>query len=397
MIIKSITMNNFKSLINFKIDLEKFNCLVGLNGSGKSTVLQSIDFISQLMKGNVDGWFSERAWDINDIKFKLEEKQSKQVSFEVVFYIDSGHYIEWKGRFSGNLLYCTYEKIAEKADLDEEGKILLKVENKRYRLDAEKQTSDNDSREENISFKYSGSILSQLSDELISSVPLLVDVKEYIVNIKSLDLLSPYTLKENSRAIGDIGLGGERFPSFLKDFNDQEHSKLIEDMKLFYPQLDDFAIKGQRGGVKRIVFTENCEDKGIIEFDAKHINDGIVRVLAIIAQTQKHRSLVLFDEIENGINPELIRQLMQYLINCGAQVIVTTHSPMILNYIPMEAAKKSVNLLYKRNGETKTVKFLSLPETEWKTDMLGPGEIYVDTDLVKLTGNLASSNRESAI
>lgn len=391
-------MNNFKSLINFKIDLEKFNCLVGLNGSGKSTVLQAVDFLSQLMKGNVDGWFLERSWNIKDIKFKLEEKRSKQVSFEVVFYVDNNErYVVWKGRFSGNLLHCTYETITEKVNLDDEGNILLKAENKKYRLNTEKQSSDKDSKEENISFKYSGSILSQLSDKLISSVPLLVDVKKYIVNIKSLDLLSPYTLKENSRAIGDIGLGGERFPSFLKDFDAQEHDELIKEMKLFYPQLCDFVIKGQRGGVKKIVFKENCEDKGIIEFDAKHINDGTMRVLAIIAQAQKHRSLVLFDEIENGINPELVRQLMQYLMDCNAQVIVTTHSPMILNYIPMETAKKSVDLLYKKNGETKTVKFLSLPETEWKTDMLGPGEIYVDTDLVKLTKNLASSNKDSLI
>ena len=43
----SITANNFKSLIDFRLDLADFTCLIGLNGSGKSTVLQLIDLSAQ--------------------------------------------------------------------------------------------------------------------------------------------------------------------------------------------------------------------------------------------------------------------------------------------------------------------------------------------------------------
>jgi len=45
--VKKIKVNNFKSLVDFECPLDKFNCLVGLNGSGKSTVLQAFDFLSQ--------------------------------------------------------------------------------------------------------------------------------------------------------------------------------------------------------------------------------------------------------------------------------------------------------------------------------------------------------------
>lgn len=45
--IKKIKVNNFKSLVDFELPLNKFSCLVGLNGSGKSTVLQFFDFLSQ--------------------------------------------------------------------------------------------------------------------------------------------------------------------------------------------------------------------------------------------------------------------------------------------------------------------------------------------------------------
>lgn len=48
--ISRLEVNNFKSLVDFEMDLPKFSCLIGLNGAGKSTVLQFIDFLSQLGK-----------------------------------------------------------------------------------------------------------------------------------------------------------------------------------------------------------------------------------------------------------------------------------------------------------------------------------------------------------
>ncbi len=45
--IQRIEIENFKSLVDFKVDLPKLGCLIGLNGSGKSSVLQLIDFLSQ--------------------------------------------------------------------------------------------------------------------------------------------------------------------------------------------------------------------------------------------------------------------------------------------------------------------------------------------------------------
>ena len=46
MSIHLITCNNFKSLVDFRLALADFTCLIGLNGSGKSTVLQFIDFVA---------------------------------------------------------------------------------------------------------------------------------------------------------------------------------------------------------------------------------------------------------------------------------------------------------------------------------------------------------------
>ena len=389
--IKSIYINNFKSLIDFKIGLEKFNCIVGLNGSGKSTFLQAVDFLAQFVRGNMEIWFDERGWQSGDVKFKLEEKQSKKIRFSVDFITDNNSVLTWNGLYSGVKQCCTSESIVE-TDTAGNTRTLFKVKDNKYTIvvaDGQAKIS------ETINFKYTGSIMSQLADKVLALGDWLVEIRDFMKSIKSLDLLSPDTLKMASKAMGDIGLGGEHFPSFLKSLTDEQHENILKDMRQFYPRLSNFRVTAQRGGVKRVVFEEDCESKGKITFEARHINDGLIRTLAIVAQTQMKRSLVMFDEIENGINPELMEALVDYLINCNSQVIVTTHNPMILNYIPDETARTAIDFFYKKDGETRTVKFFELAETAEKSAYLAPGEVFVDTNLTELSNRLAKQEGEN--
>ena len=56
MILKTMAVNNFKSLNTFSLPMAKFSCLIGLNGVGKSTVLQFADFLAQQVRGDIKGW-----------------------------------------------------------------------------------------------------------------------------------------------------------------------------------------------------------------------------------------------------------------------------------------------------------------------------------------------------
>jgi AAA15 family ATPase/GTPase len=86
--IKTITANNFKSLVDFKLDLSKFTCLIGLNGAGKSTVLQFVDLLAQQVRGDIKGWLSERSWRSKDMKSQLTKKSN--IDFSVQLTGDSG-------------------------------------------------------------------------------------------------------------------------------------------------------------------------------------------------------------------------------------------------------------------------------------------------------------------
>jgi predicted ATPase len=119
---------------------------------------------------------------------------------------------------------------------------------------------------------------------------------------------------------------------------------------------------------------------------ARHVNDGMLRLMAILTQLESDNDFLLFDEIENGINPEVIEYLIDHLVNKPyKQVLVSTHSPMILNYLEDDVARQGVIYLYKNSqGMTRSIKLFDIPSMAKKLQFMGPGEAFVDTDLTRL-------------
>ncbi|MDR1141275.1 MAG: AAA family ATPase, partial [Planctomycetaceae bacterium] len=334
--IKSIYVNNFKSLVDFKIDLAKFNCLIGLNGSGKSTFLQFISFLSQLMKGNVEGWLQKRKWTKEDIVPHFDNKTNRTIQFEIQFQCDDQHGY-WKCDYSADHSRSIYEKFTL-------GEVELEVFNQSEQSD---KYTFKGNRTEKINFSYLGSIFSQLADKEITEV--FKKVIRYFRSIHSFDLLSPYYLKQRSKSTsGSIGFAGEDLAPFLFDLNDELRSKVIGKIKTVYPEFNSFSSSQLQDGTKQITITEQYRD-GNIQYavPARIANDGIMRIIAIIAQLNAKTDFLLFDEIENGINQELVDFLLKQLVNAEQQIVVTTHSPLFMNYLNDELAKESVTYFYK--------------------------------------------------
>jgi hypothetical protein len=254
-------------------------------------------------------------------------------------------------------------------------------------------------RTEKINFSYLGSIFSQLADKEITEV--FKKVIRYFRSIHSFDLLSPYYLKQRSKSTsGSIGFAGEDLAPFLFDLNDELRSKVIGKIKTVYPEFNSFSSSQHADGTKQITITEQYRD-GNIQYavPARIANDGIMRIIAIIAQLNAKTDFLLFDEIENGINQELVDFLLKQLVNAEQQIVVTTHSPLFMNYLNDELAKESVTYFYKTpEGYTRCIPFFEIPSILEKLEVMGPGEAFADTDLFGLAREIeritSSSEKE---
>lgn len=383
--IKNIYIDNFKSLIDFELELTSFICLVGLNGAGKSTVLQALDFISQQMRGEIKEWLVERQWRSSDIGSKLTTKKNIAIEIE----LESAVYgpIKWEASFNRQSLRCTTEE-AWFGDLRvlkvEDGELFTNKTTKKYGVRLEKST---------IVFNYQGSILSQLKYEQLA--PGLQVLKESLANIRSLDLLSPEHLRQRTRdSAGHLGLGGQKLSAFLHEQGVDARQRLLTKLQTVYPQLASIDTRSLRSGWKHLDITEQFAQKPL-KTPARHVNDGLLRLLAVLSQLASDEQFLLFDEIENGINPELVEFLVDALVESEHQVMVTTHSPVILNYLEDDVAKQGVVYLYKNTkGATQAIRLFDIPSLAEKLRFMGPGEAFIDTYLTELESEIQAIDQQ---
>lgn len=365
--IESIYVKNFKSLNAVELKLEKFNCLIGMNGAGKSTILQALDFLSQLMIGQVQDWLDARGWKSHDLNCKLGKESN--LTLGIRYKTNTGEKLQWVGVFNRVNLRCTHEIIAV---------------NKEKIFEAKGQSFQFKGKaKQDISFVFQGSLLSVLKDSELSEP--VKAFRDAVRKIRSLELLSPQMMRKRARTNDqDIGAGGEKLSAFLHSIKGEHRDRLLGMLKSFYPNLLDFKITSQKAGWKKLSVIEAFQDQKL-ETEATHLNDGLLRILAVLAQSESDRSLILLDEIENGINQEIVEKLVDTLVASPQQILVTTHSPLILNYLDDETAKKSVQFIYKTpQGLSKIRHFFDIPRIGEKLRYMGPGDAFVDTDLVAL-------------
>lgn len=375
-------IDNFKSLLDFEIELPKFTCLIGLNGSGKSTVLQAMDFVSHLVHGNVKDWLGPRRWKSSELKSKL----SRKVNIEFSIGLEDNNHQQcgtWQGTYSTNKNRCVKERLVL-SDYS------LEIKTDRVFL-TKKETEEAKYRE--ISFDYQGSILSALREDTLP--PSVRNFKQLLREVKSLDLLSPEHLRQRTReAAGDIGLGGQNLSAFIHAMKVEDRNKLVDELRRVYPNLQNMYARPLRSGWKQMEIVESYQgaDSGFfptMTTESRHVNDGMLRLIAILAELSSNNNFLMFDEIENGINPELVEFVIGKLVDARQQVIVTTHSPIILNYLDDETARKGVIYLYKdKHGHTHSIRFFSIPSLAEKLNVMGPGEAFVDTNLTELAGEI---------
>lgn len=372
--ITGIEIVNFKALKDFCISkLPKLVCLIGMNGAGKSSLLQALDFVASSFFGGEHF----RDWKSDDILNKQAEKSSS-VCFTLDLLLKGGKKVSWRGEFS--IQEWRYSKEWVK---DEDGCELLCFDGAHLKLAT---------IEHEIDLQDSAHKGSVFSTRKFEHDVVLREVKEEIMMLKSLELLSPEELRRSSRTVDEISLGGAGLPGFIESLRKREKrfTALLNELRRFYPQLH--AIKSNKPGPGWFGFDVLEKYEKMYTTGMKHINDGFLRILAIVSQAFTEKRIILLDEIENGINQELIETLVDFLVTGfgDKQVFITTHSALILNYLNDEIVQDGVVFLYRdKCGSTRGVKFFELEEVREKFTYLNAGQVMADTNLLELSERLS--------
>jgi predicted ATPase len=378
--IKSIYIDNFKILNDFRLDFELVTILIGENSVGKSTVLQALELLSyftQVKKyGTLDNYLSSNGWAVKDIKSTLSRKQL--VTFQLGIAISDNLY-QWRIEFkvTTHKLSLVTEWIKDEAG--HEHKWL-------FRKSGEAKIVNKNGKSipcPDVSFLSSGlSLLDENTHQ--NDFPELIALKQYLNNIYLFDFSGTDKLKSsehlNDEAI--VGKFGEHFTSFLYHQPKTVLAELSQKLADYIPFIKEIKPDKKQSGQIELDIQE-CFNNHLI--GANHLSDGMMRILAIISLSlmgEKAKTLMMIEEIEDGINPYLIEKMVEMLMSIAQseakQFLLTTHNPLILDWMLVE----SIYLLY-RNEETGQVgakRFSDSSTVINNLDYINPGEIWINFD-----------------
>ncbi|MDZ7991438.1 MAG: AAA family ATPase [Nostoc sp. EfeVER01] len=364
--LKQLILENWKSFRYAELPLDPLTVLIGTNASGKSNVVEALEFLQRIARGeNIEAALAgdktltsirgglewavfkpETKFTLNALVQGEDEKtdylyviQTQIISEVKVIeeYIDrqnlnEDHTIKYVEKFTvkkidlntksgmkepGN--YFDFKDIVSNhiyLSTDEEGRIILGKElQERYFP---------------LKIKAINCVVSTLKEILILN-PIPSKMREY-------SRLSDTLESDASNIAGVLAALSEEhktevestLSSYIKDFPEGDIQKL-------------WAEKVGRFGTDAMLYCQEEWKPGhITEIDARTMSDGTLRFIAIITAllTRPEGSQLVIEEIDNGLHPSRAELLVRILREIGSKrkidILITTHNPALLDALGPE-------------------------------------------------------------
>lgn len=384
--IKSLTIEGFKSLEKVNLKLGNLNLFIGTNASGKSNffdalrVLQGIAYgftIDEIFNGKPKSATSE-VWEsirggssyasFTSRGHSPSEGQTIQFSVTIKSPDQTGIEFEYSISISAERGCVRSEKLQVNGSPIFDSEPIPNPPNNP--IIEVRYYNSKQGRQPHLQFEKSRSVLHQLLREqtcLKDHVKAIEQCIRTLSNTQHLDP-SPAILRDYSQAhiAKRMGERGENFAALVKTIiaNITEKSAFVSWLKELTPtELDDISILSGALGESLFALKE-----GDINYPAPILSDGTLRFAAITAaffQTDLPDILTL-EEIENGLHPTRLRllvELMKSMSKSGnVQVMATTHSPLILAWLnPEDYATTFVCKRDETTGATRIIPISEIP------------------------------------
>jgi energy-coupling factor transporter ATP-binding protein EcfA2 len=319
--IETLSLRNFKVLREVDLKLQRFTLIVGPNASGKSSVLEALDYFGH--HGSSSEGMQRAPADLRSRgpKGPMEMAASGYAKetffdFKVVF---SSEGIRLSGIFGGIQLTNALP-----------WQLVPTVLPARIQLDAKKLAAPSYSKKVELSLPHDGEGLSSIL----------------------------------------AGLQLEQSESF---------NKIVDQLRIIVPGVKNVRIK-QALVEERVGFELRFDMKGAEDIPAWAVSEGTLLTLGLLTLLGLPDAprLVLIDELEHGLHPKALKDLVLQLRrlqeeNLDLQIIATSHSPYLLDHFK---AEEILLTSLDEEGYAVVKPLTDHPEYERWKDLMAPGEFW---------------------
>ncbi len=364
--IKELYLENWKSFSPSRIYIDPLTVLIGTNASGKSNLLDAFWFLSQIAKDRpVEYIMNEirggREWliregsseatlsiviakDVHSIEYHYEVKLKRAeekiwIANEFLTEVDPSRETHTFNIGSSQLLHSS---AGEKNLFKSYSSI-----SKPY-VDVSSRQS-NKGPEKNYQLSRNTSVLSQMGSKKV-----LANIREGVSFVQ--DELSkifvlnpiPNNMRSYSPLSEMLNTDASNMAGVLSAMDDDRRNQVEDTLTRYLGPLPEKDIKrvwteryGPFGRDAMLLCMEQWKDGEESRIDSRSMSDGTLRFLAIATamMTRPQGSLLIIEEIDNGLHPSRTKELIEMLINLGKErnidVLCTTHNPVLVDKLGM--------------------------------------------------------------
>lgn len=397
--IERITIENFKSFRKAELPLGPLTLLIGANASGKSNEIEGIQLLSWLASGRRLGdllfAIREQELSIRGTAADLGYQGTRQISLgcdlapapgksvSLSFYITL--------RIGADGLRIVAERL-ESPDLRTHFPLYTVVE-PASRYSNELQVAYNNfaqgGKKPRIACVDQQAIFTQVATPArfahkVSQRIIPVAASSLRESLESILFLDPnpsrmrnYSFLQESKLKGD----GAALSSVLHHLTEEEDKKgEVLDFIRSLPE-QDIADITYLETPRREVMVQIHETFGgkSIPREAALLSDGTLRVLAVAAAllSVPAGSMVIIEEIDNGVHPSRAELLLMNVLNVARKrklrVLLTTHNPALLDALPPEAVPDTVACY--RDPDEGDSRLIRLEDLESYPDLVAQGPL----------------------
>lgn len=375
--LKRLYIDNFKGLNNFTLDFTPLTVLIGENGAGKSTVLLALHIVKLFTDNEL--------YKINAQNFMSKILKQSIIHFKLTFKIDEKDVV-WSLQFAedNNKLALIEEKITSNRT--------LALKNNNEQIIFNEQTG----KEQKNSFPMVEliSILNIFTTKeklFIEKYSTLYKIWEIVSQLHFFNTLNPKLISSDSLYYNKkMSQDGRNFPSFFHNLKEEQKKEITSFLRNeLLPSI--FKIDTQLSQYDKVELSvsEKFDGKDFT-LHASCLSEGFLRMLVLISiiHIEGNNSILLLDEIENGINPHLAGKIVNYFIRAikdtNKQIILTTHSHSFVNYLD----EKNIVFMWKdSSGKVFAKRIFDEERMKEYIDFMNPGDAWVNLDRDILIGN----------
>lgn len=368
--LQSFHIQNFKCLRDTTLELGPFTVLIGPNDSGKTSILdalrllgktseEGLDALREADYGNTLKW---RRDPIDDIRWRLQF-----AGFERSFQYDLAYP---SGAESGSIATST----SFQRSGNTEPAIIQRSSS------AQKEKFPEASPKETLLRTLLRTRAAFLSPDFRAFFAILSDLPRY--------RLDPDALRTPAVPQPDAVLSpsGDNLVAVLdRLISGPDRTAIVElerNLNAAIPTLRGISLRTADAGKKSLEFVLAGPTRPFVTIPCAHASDGAMLLTAYLALAYSEQpGMLLIEEPENGLHPSRLHAVVDMLrkLSTGEvgprprQVILTTHSPLLLNYTKPEEVR-----IVQRDPEkgTTVTPLTAVPDIDKLLEEFGVGELW---------------------